>query len=133
MRLRHKVNVFIADDADLEFPLFGDDDAAKQLEQIDIFEKFSSGKFEIAASGTEAIPFGDVTVVRGILIKADAAFDVIFNGGGDTFNFTLADTQSGRKSRCFMEATLSAASVTNPSTTVALTGTYLVWGDPTPP
>ncbi len=28
MRLRHKVNVFIADDADLDFPLFGDDDAA---------------------------------------------------------------------------------------------------------
>jgi len=132
MRLRHKVNVFVTDDAELECVLFGGDNADKELEQIDIFQRVVSGKFSIAGAGTEAIPLGDVDVPRGILIIADAAFDVIFNGGAETLNFSPADTQTGRKTRCFMEATITAASVTNPNATVALTGTYVVWGDPTP-
>lgn len=132
MRIEHINNVFISDDTDGESPLFGRQDPANNKEIIDSFLRCVSGKINIAASGTESVPLGDVDTVRGVQVVLDGDFDVIFNGGAETINFKLADTQTGRVARMFMEAEITAASITNPSGSAALTGTYVIWGDPVP-
>lgn len=130
MRIKHNVNVFVSDDTAGEEVLFGQSDTSKVLQTIDAFQRVCSGKFSIAASGTESLPFGDVGTVRGFMIRADAGFSFILNGGSDVITFAPADAQNGRKVTCFMEATVSAVSVTNTSSSAALTGTFCVWGDP---
>lgn len=128
MRIKHNVNVFVSDDAAGEQVLFGQTDTTQVLQTIDNMQRVCSGKFSIAASGTENLPLGDVGTVRGIWIRADLDFDAVFNGGSDTISFDAAS--ASHKATCFMEATLTQVAITNPSSTAALTGSFCVWGDP---
>lgn len=107
-----------------------DEELAKQT--IDAFERGASSIFNIAASANEDVSFGDVDDVRGFYIEADGDFDVIFNGGAETVSFKVADTTTGRKAKCRMDAQVTQINITNPDATNALTGSYCVWGDPTP-
>lgn len=132
MRIQHIVNVFISDDTEGECPLFGLESPTKNKEIIDSFLRYASGKINIAATATENVPFGDVDDVRAVEVIFDGDFDVVFNGGADTINFKRADTKTNRKVRMFMEADLTSVAITNPSASAAITGTYVVWGDPVP-
>jgi len=128
MRTKLKTNVIISNDADGKNVLFGFDDTLAE-EVIDTYTRCVSGKFSVAPSGTEALPFGDVTLVKGLYVKADAGFNFVINGGADTFTSNAASTSGS--SRVFLQADLSAFSVTNTDATAALTGIWVAWGDPT--
>ena len=129
MRIKHNVNVFITDDTAGECVLFGQSDTSKVLQTIDIMQRTCSGKFSIAASGTENLPLGDVDTVRGFYIRADAGFSLVLNGGAEVITFEA--TTSSNKVTCFLEATVTQVAVTNTSASEALTGIFAVWGDPT--
>jgi len=132
MRIDKTVNLFITDDTAQECVLFGQKDTRKNLQRIDGMQRVTSGKLNIAASGTESIPLGDVDAVYGVSFASDRSFNVIFNGGVESVSFVLADADPDRTCGFTMEATLSAVSITNADATNALSGTYVVWGDPTP-
>lgn len=137
IRVWHTINVFISDDTEGLYPLYGIQDPDKSLVKVDAFERYTSGKLQIAASGTENLPFGDVSTVRGFMIDADRGFDIVFNGGGDTIEVRPAVASSGTtigsRARIFMEVgTLTQLAITNADATTALDAKYVVWGDVTP-
>ncbi len=106
-------------------------DQTLNTEVVTNMTRMTGGVFSIDASSTEALSFGDVTSAYAIYIEVDNDFNVVFNGGADTFNFVRADTTSGRKARCWMEATLTSVSITNPSASASISGRYVVYGNPT--
>lgn len=137
IRVQHTVNVFISDDTAGLCPLFGTQDTSKELKTLDAFDRCTTGKLNIAASGTEDLPFGDVDVPRGIYIDADRPFDVVFNGGVEVVEIRPAvapsGTELGGRAKLFMEVdSLTQVEITNPDATYALNAKYAVWGDPTP-
>lgn len=106
-------------------------DQALNTEVVTNMTRMTGGVFSVAASGTETLSFGDVSAVYGLYIEVDNNFNVVFSGGSDTFNFRRADTTTGRKARCWMEADISSVSITNPSSSVSISGRYVLYGDPT--
>jgi hypothetical protein len=127
MRTKLKANVIISNDADGKNVLFGFDDTLAE-EIIDIYTRCVSGKFSVAGAGTETLPFGDVTLVKGLFVKADAGFQFSINGNPVVTSNAASATGS---SRVFLQADLTTFAVTNVSTTDALTGIWVAWGDPT--
>jgi hypothetical protein len=124
MRIKHNVNVFASEDTSGTDVLFGQADVTKR--------RITSGKFSIAASGTENLPFGDVNDVRGVAVWADSDFNVVFNGGVDSLAFKRASVATTAKATLFMEIDTTQVAIANPSSSAVLTGNYVVWGDPTP-
>ena len=134
MRIRHRVNPFITDDAELECVLYGSDDTTKVLQQIDTMQRFAAGRFSIAISASEALPTGDVDDVRGVYIRVDteAGIDIDWNAIGTALEYRPADANTDRKTTLFQEMLVASATLTNPSATVVMTGIYVLWGDPLP-
>lgn len=127
MRISHKVILKIGDDTAFKDLLFQTDEAlAEQV--IDAFDGQASGKINIAASGTEALNFGDITTVKGIFIKLDGDADIDVNTLGD-IPLRRATTTSGVKAKFFMEGDITSISLTNVSGTDVLTGVYCAWGN----
>lgn len=126
MRTKLKTNVIISNDADGKNILFGFDDTLAE-EVIDTYTRCVSGKFSVGAAGTEALPFGDVTAVKGIYVKADAGFTFSVNGNPVV---TANVASASGSSRVFMQADLSSFSITNGGSS-AVTGIWVAWGDPT--
>lgn len=126
MRTKLKTNVIISNDADGKNILFGFDDTLAE-EVIDTYTRCVSGKFSVAAAGTEVLPFGDVTTVKGIYVKADAGFTFSVNGNPVV---TANVASASGSSRVFMQADLSSFSITNGGSS-AVTGIWVAWGDPT--
>jgi hypothetical protein len=128
MRTKIKANIVISDDTAGKNVLFGyNDDLAEEI--ADNYQRCVSGKFSVAALGSENLPLGDVTSVRGILVIADDNFSYIMNGGADTITCQRAGTATTSKCRVLLQATVSQFAITNPSATAALTGTWVAWGD----
>jgi len=130
IRVKTKSLVRIFEDTAEKNGLFTPDDTLAE-EIVDTFERCASGRFNIAAAGTEALSFGDVDDVRGVFIRANGAFNFTMNGGVEVFAATLLSSATTSKARVLMQATLTALSITNPGA-AALTGVWAVWGDPTP-
>ncbi len=107
-----------------------DESLAKQT--FDGFLRASSSIFNIALSSNEDMPLGDVDDVRGFYIEADGDFNMILNGGAEIIAFKLADTVTGRKAKCRMDAQVTQINIANPDTANALNGSFGVWGDIAP-
>jgi len=122
MRIRHKVNVRIFDDADMKDCLFGPDDALAEV-NIDIFTKQTSGKFSVAAAANEDLALGDITAVKGIYLEADADFTFKLNGGSEIFQAR----KSTSSAKVFLEADINQVNIT--AAAAVLNGRYCVWGD----
>lgn len=127
MRVKHKLNALVTDDAEGEDVLFGPDDTRAEV-TIDNMTKLNSGRLEIAASGTESLPFGDVADVRFVWIKADNDFNLKFNGGTEVLNVKRAGTTGYAKFAA--EIDVSSVSIVNPSASAVLKAVFMVYGDP---
>lgn len=135
IRIRSNIQLSAFEDVSEQKPLFGSKTRSDEL-IIPNMDRLVSGRLSIAVSGTESLPLGDVAVPRGVYLLMDGAANLVLNGGTETFN--LLPASSGTTSavgvptqaRFFFEGSLTAVSITNPSATVVLTGTYVVYGDP---
>lgn len=138
IRIKHTVNIFISEDTEGLHPLFGKQDCALETTTVDAFDRCVSGKLNIAASGTENLPFGDVdSPIRGFSIEADRGFNIVFSGGSDILQVrpAVAPTSggAGTGAKIFVECdNVTQVAITNPDATNAINGTYVVWGEPTP-
>jgi len=126
MRIKHKVNVRIADDASMKDLLFGPDDELAEVIS-DSYQRQASGIFSIAAAGSESISFGDVDAVKGVFIKVDADVNVNINALGDIL-LARHTTTTGTYAKLFLEAGITSLVVGNPSAATAR-GLWCVWGD----
>lgn len=126
IRVKHTVLVQISADTDAKQKRYYPD---SNTVIHDTFDKQANGELSIPAATTEQIPFGDVDDVRGIYIELTGDAVVRVNGGNDNIPMTLAP--SGTKVQFFLEGNLSAVEVENQGAS-AITGSYVVWGDPTP-
>ena len=128
MRIRHKANVRITDDAAGKDVLFGPDDSLAEV-VIDNMQRQASGLFNIAAAGTEALSLGDVTAVKGLYIKCkDGDMDVDINAlGAIQVRRAVAGTGT---CRLLIEGNITSVSITNPDGVNGINGVWCVWGDP---
>jgi len=126
MRIRHKVNVRIGDDANLKDLLFGPDDEMAEV-VVDGYLRQASGIMALAAAATEAVSLGDVDAVKGVFLKFDQDVTVDINGLG-AIQLRRHTTTTGTYAKLFIEGDITSLSVTNPGTTAAR-GIWCVWGD----
>lgn len=127
MRLKHQVRVQAALDTGMKRALFSDDATLSQV-STDSFTKEANSVLAIPASATEALSFGDVTLVKGLYLEVDQDAKVRLNGGTEVIQ--LRKAAGVAKAKFFIEADLTAVTVENPVADAALTGVYVVWGDP---
>lgn len=128
MRIKHKVNVKIADDADMKDLLFSFDDTLSEV-IIDGYTKQASGKFKILATENENLPLGDVEAVKGVYLKVSRDCILKLNGGTEEIQLRRAGALSTNIAKFFIEADITQINLTAPATE-DLVGTYCVWGDP---
>jgi hypothetical protein len=132
IRVKHRVWVNVAEDTLMKNKLFSPD--AELSEVIsDGFEKTTSGRISIAASGNENLNLGDITAVKGLWLKVDGAAKIKINGSSDEIQLRLEpDGVAGTDfAKFFIEADISSLNVANDSA-VVMNGVWCVWGDPTP-
>ena len=130
IHIRHKVNLQMYETTARKDCLFAPDDVLSEV-LLDAFEREVSGRTNIIASGTEAIPFGDITAVRGLYIRCDSqqTMDIDINGLG---TFTLDSGSSDAPIKVFLPAQITSLDVTNLSSTLVLTFTWALYGDASP-
>lgn len=125
MRIRHKVNVQIYDDADGNDVLFAPKDTLAEI-IIDAFKKETSGKISVAANATESVPFGDVgSPAKGAYLMVNAECTISINGGPA---IQLRKGGTTAKIKFFIEGDITSLQITAPSST-AIEGIYAVWGE----
>ena len=126
IRVKHKVNVRVAEDTDMANLLFApSDDLAEVV--IDSYERAVGGTFAIDADDTQTLPLGDVTLPRGLYLRVDADCKVNVNAMGD-LQLRRASTLVGTTAKFFMEGEITSVVITSP-TTAAVRGAWCVWGD----
>ncbi len=130
MRVKHTLLLTVAEDAELKSLLFERDSNLDQV-ILDGFDRVASGLLQINGGITESLSFGDVAAVKGLYLRVDQDLTVVkINGSADPITLTKQTADSFAK--LFMEATLSAVTITAPAG-LDVTGIYCVWGDPTTP
>lgn len=129
IRVSHTVSVRTSRDTDYKKAMWYPDVTLAEV-VIDGYEKQANGNFSIPVSDTEVLPFGDIDLVRGMYLEADAACKVRLNGSLDAI--TLAPAEAGTPAKLFLEAEINQVEVENESASTILTGVFVFWGDPTP-
>ena len=124
MRIRHSINLEIADDTDMKDPLFGPFDEVLDLVQIDGYDSQASGKIVVAMEDTKEVPFGDVGTVQGVYLEVNGDCSIAINEGDPIDIICGAGTGVAK---FFMEATITKLELTA-GDEAALLGTYCVWG-----
>lgn len=126
MRIKHSVLLDIGDDADMKDLLFSTDETLAQT-VIDGYMRMTSGKLTVAIGATESIPWGDVTAAKGLFLKVDADCSVKLNGSATAIPITRANVGTNDRAKLFVEAALTAATLTAGAT--AVNAVYAIWGD----
>jgi hypothetical protein len=126
MRIKHKINVQVFDDADGKNKLFAPDDALAEV-ILDGFTRYTSGRFSVAPETTESLAMGDLTTIRGFWIQADNDCNLTINGGDP---IALKVGKAGGTAKAAIECTVTSLSVEAPDEGVTVTGIYLVYGEP---
>jgi len=126
MRIKHKVNVLIADDTSMKDMLFGFDDELAEV-ITDAYGRMASGIMNIDAADTESMPTGDVDAIKGVYLKMDTEVKLDINGLGDIQVRKVAIPTS-TYAKFFFEGDITSISIENPGTSAARI-IWCVWGD----
>lgn len=127
MRIKHKANVRISDDADMKDMLFGLDDTLAEV-VIDAFTKQSSGKISVLAGETESVALGDITAVRGAFLKLSGDCQLKINGAATAIQLRKPTTATGTYCKFFIEAEITSLQIIAP-VGADVSGIFCVWGD----
>ena len=132
IRIKHRVWVHAYEDTLGKNKLFAPDAELSEVVS-DGFEKSTSGKISVAASGNENINLGDITAVKGLWLKLDGEAKLKINGSADEIQLRLepAGVAGTSFAKFFIEADISSINIVNDSAAV-IAGVFLAWGDPTP-
>ena len=124
IRIKHKVNVRIAEDTGMKNLLFGPDNDLAEVTN-DGYERQASGNLNIIANANEDVPFGDVDLVMGFYLKLNGDCTITLNGGAEPIAITKPTTSDFAK--IFIEAAVTQINILAPADQ-AIVGTYCVWG-----
>jgi hypothetical protein len=131
MQVKSKVNVRIFDDTGEKDCLFAPDDVRAEVTNNNHTEQMS-GRFVIAASGSLALPFGTVNTVHGIFIRTLTDFELTLDGSATPIVMTKpSGLGTNDPIKFYADASITSATIDNPSATATLVGYYAVWGDAT--
>jgi hypothetical protein len=128
IRVKHVVTLQISRDTEGQRKLYWSDEVSDQV-VIDSLEKSAGSMLAVEPSAIETLTFGDVADVRGLYLEVNAVCLVRLNGGVQSIPLEPAPEAAAAK--LFFEGPLTGVEVQNTSTTDALIGLYVVWGDPT--
>lgn len=126
LRIRHKINVRVAEDADMDNLLFAPKDDLAEV-TIDAYEKAVSGVIKISANTTESLSLGDVATPKGLYLRVDNDCNVNINGLGN-IQLRRASTATGTTAKLAIEADISSVAITAP-VGVDVRGVFCIWGD----
>lgn len=126
MRLKHKVIVKVADDADMKDLLFSIDEQLSEV-IIDAWTRCCSGKVKVDLNTDEDLCLGDVAVVKGLYLKANKDVVVKLNGSSEGISLKRAGTTTSCYAKLFLEASITSINVAAPATEDAEI-VYCVWG-----
>jgi len=130
IRVKHKVRVQTYKETDETNGYYVPDDTSAEV-ILDSFDKQCNTNLAIAANDSELLGFGDVTLVKGIYLEVDVEATIKLIGSADALQLRKGNTLAATKAKFFFEGDITSVEVIAP-TTEALTGEYVVWGDPTP-
>lgn len=126
MRVKHKVVLQVSEDTAEKNKLFSTDETLA-IVTVDGYARAVSGMMQVAATLTESVPLGDVVAPKGLYLKADAACTIKINGSVTGIAMVPGNSTSGATAKLFIEATITAVTVT--AGAAALNLTYCLWGD----
>lgn len=131
MRIKHKVNLKVAEDTDMKDLLFGFDDTLAEV-VIDTYDRVVSGKLVVEPSdddppAAEEIPLGDIGAVKGIFLKVDQACSITINEGDTPIVMARAGTGSTDYAKLFLEADIEKVEILSPAEETT-TVFYCIWG-----
>jgi len=126
MRIKHKIIVKVADDADMKDLLFSLDEQLSEV-VIDSWTKAFSGKVTVALNTNENLSLGDIGVVKGLYLKANKDCVVKLNGAAEGLTLKRAGATTAHFAKLFLEVGITSINVAAPATedTEVL---YCVWG-----
>lgn len=127
LRIKHKVNVRIATDANMYNLIFGPSEHLSEV-TIDDYTKSAGGTFNIAQGTNEDLSFGDVDSVYGLYIKADQNVVLKFNNGNETLTLRKSGSTEFDFAQIFIEGVFTAVNIAAPADQ-DVTGTWCVWGE----
>lgn len=131
MRVRSKVNLRVYDATNEQDVLFAPADAGADL-IADNFAEVSSGRFNIAASGSFAVPLGTVNAARCLYIRAVGDVDVTLNGAAAPIQVRrFPGAAATAPARLYLEGIVTSVTIVNSSSTSAVEGWYCIVGDAT--
>lgn len=112
-----------------------ENDNTARPQTVDVWQRATSGLLNIPAGSAETLPLGDVDSPTGVYIQFSGDADITFNGGAEALNIRVpTDSQGnivpGLTAPLYLPIAFTSLSITNASSTVALTAEYLVVGDP---
>lgn len=125
MRIKHKINVRIAVDDDMENLLFGLNDNLAEV-TIDDYTQQSSGTINIPQATNEDLPLGDVDNIYGIWLEVDQTCDIKINGSNDVISLTVPT--NGSTAKLAMEAAITSVNIAAPAD-ADLSGKFCIWGE----
>jgi hypothetical protein len=123
-QVRHQVVIVGSEDSDEKRVGFKRSDrTVTEVTRTDVTEAHAETR-EVAASATdEALAFGGVGQAKILYMECDAALTMKLNGGSEVFNLT---PQSGMRAKLLWDGSFDSISITNPSSTAAVTLTYFI-------
>lgn len=104
---------------------------ASKLQSFTNMQRHAAYDINVAASGTETLSLGDIDNVKGLRLEFDGDANVTLNGATDPLQARRPDATTGRQAKLAFDGVVTQIDVMNPSTTAALTGFVVLWGDPT--
>lgn len=136
MRIKHKVNVRISEDAEGKNKLLAGDDVAAEV-TIDGMKELSTGTLTVTAGEPFTVPMGGITDGRGFFLKASGDCTVTINGGPQ-LEMRLAAKEAASATtavfadecKAFLECAVDDLVVEVGDGDPDITLTYAVWGDP---
>jgi len=129
MRVKTKVNARIFELTDEVDALFDPDDSRAEIIS-DNFTKENSSRFRIQPSASYVLNFGTITAVQGIYIYTIGPCNISINGSSP-FSMSPPNSAVGTPAKFYFDGTVTAVTLTNPSSTSILDGRYVLWGDST--
>lgn len=121
-----RANVQIYEDAAKKSARYAPDDTLAAI-QTSTFDRQQSGDFAVASAGNEALPLGDISSVRGVLVKVNAACTIRVNGSSD--GVVLTPSESGKKAHYLVEGVFTEVRILADQGS-AVSGSFCAWGDP---
>lgn len=131
LRIDHKILVQISTDTAQKNKRFFHEDDTSHATSITTLDLEVSGELSIADAATKQLDFGALTDARGFYMEVTAPCNVRLNSGVQDIPVAFAPGKTVAK--VFWEGAVTSIRIENTvGDASVLTGSYTIWGEPTP-